>query len=140
VNGLAACVLVLAMVGGLQACCVRKCVPDDVGAAPAVASDALAGTLRITRWGPTRTQAGVPFNTQRGIHAALWIRVDRPLDGDSVLVQFGDAFLEGQPSGGLVTAVVPPEAYARPGDYEVRVVARSGDSRWESNKVVFTVQ
>lgn len=139
-NRLPACGLVLLLAGGLQACCFRSCSPAEAGDALAAASPAPAGALAITSWGPRRTKAGVPFNAQRGVHAALWIRVDRPLDGDSVLVRFGDAFLEGQASGELVTAVVPPESYARPGDYEVRVVARTGDARRESNQVVFTVE
>lgn len=139
-NRLAACGFLLLVACGLQACCFRSCEPVEAGDAPVAASDAPARPLAITNWGPRRTTAGVPFNTQQGIHAALWIRVDRSLEGDSVLVQFGDAFLEGQPSGELVTAVVPPESYARPGDYEVRVVARAGDARWESNQVVFTVR
>lgn len=139
-NRLSACGLVLLAAGGLQACCFRSCEPGEAAGALAAAAPAPAGTLAITNWGPRRTRAGVPFNAQQGVHAALWIRVDRPLDGDSVLVQFGDAFLEGQPSGELVTAVVPPESYARPGDYEVRVVARAGDARWESKRVVFTVE
>ena len=123
----------------LQACCFRSCEPGAAGDATA-ANAASAGTLRIADWGPRATRAGIPFNPQHGVRAALWIRMDRPLGGESVLVQFGDAFLEGQASGALITAVVPPESYAHPGSYDVRVVARSRDARRDSNKVVFTVE
>lgn len=139
-NRLLASGVVLLATAGLQACCFRSCEPDEAADALAAASAAPVGTLRITDWGPHGTRAGIPFNAQHGVHAALWIHVDRPLDGESVLVQFGDAFLEGQPSGELITAVVPPESYAHPGSYDVRVVARARDTRWDSNKVVFTVE
>lgn len=139
-NRLLSCGLVLLAAGGLQACCFRSCEPVDAGDALAAANATHAGALEITEWGPRRTTAGVAFNAQQGGHAALWIRVDRPLDGDGVLVQFGDAYLEGQVSGDMVSAVVPPESYGRPGRYDVRVVARTPGARWESNKVVFTVE
>lgn len=86
------------------------------------------------------TRAGVPFNAQGAGRAAIWVQVDQPLDGRIALIQFDDAFLEGQVSGAVVTAVVPGASYARPGAYEVRVLARTKDAQWSSNKVVFTVE
>jgi hypothetical protein len=136
---LPACGLVLVMAGGLHACCFRSCDPGAAGDAMATADAVPVGALEITDWGPRQARAGVAFNVQPGGHAALWIRVDRPLDGESVLVRFGDAYLEGEVAGVLVTAMVPPESYARPGSYDVRVVARGRDGRRDSNKVVFTV-
>lgn len=137
---LPACGFVLVIAGCLQACCFRSCEPGDAGDAMAAADALPVGALVITDWGPRQTRAGVAFNVQQGGYAALWIRVDRPLDGESVLVRFGDAYLEGEVSGVLVTAMVPPESYARPGSYEVRVVARGSDARRDSNEVAFTVQ
>ena len=86
------------------------------------------------------TRAGVPFHAQGAGRAAIWVQVDQPLDGRIALIQFDDAFLEGQVSGAVVTAVVPGASYARPGAYEVRVLARTKDAQWSSNKVVFTVE
>jgi hypothetical protein len=139
-NRLLACSLVLATAGGLQACCFRSCEPAGADDARNAAGPVPVGALEITDWGPRRTRAGIAFNVQQGGHAALWIRVDRPLDGYDVLVQFGDAYLAGQASGKLVTAWVPPESYARPGVYDVRVVARTGNARRDSDKVAFTVE
>lgn len=137
---LPSCGLVLLVAGSLQACCFRSCEPAGAGDAPAAAMAVPAGALQIIDWGPRRTSAGVAFNVQQGGHAALWIHVDRALDGQDVLVQFGDAYLEGQPSGKLVTAWVPPESYAHPGVYDVRVVARTGNARRDSNTVAFSVE
>ena len=66
--------------------------------------------------------------------------MNQPLDGRIALIQFKDAFLEGQVSGDLVTAVVPEALYAKPGVYEVRVVARIGEAYWNSNEVLFKVR
>ena len=139
-NRLLSCGLVLLVAGGLQACCFRSCEPADARDAMQQARNVPIGVLQIVDWGPRHARAGIAFNVQAGGHAALWIRVDRSLDGQEVLVQFGDAYLEGQASGRLVTAWVPPESYAHPGVYDVRVLARTGNARRESNTVAFTVE
>jgi hypothetical protein len=139
-NRVLAAGLLLFAGAGLQACCFRSCEPVDAGDAMGATSAAAAAPLAITDWGPRRTPAGVAFNVQDAGRAAVWIRVDQPLDGSDVLVQFGDAYLAGQAAGGLVTAMVPPESYARPGRYDVRVLARNRSGRRDSNTVVFTVE
>lgn len=138
-NSVVASGVVLLMAAALQACCFRTGDGGNEDAAPASGATPVAA-LEIVSWGPHQTRAGVPFNVQPGGHAAIWIQVDQPLDGRIALIQFDDAFLEGQVSGHMVSAVVPEPSYARPGAYEIRVIARSGDAEWSSNKVSFTVE
>ena len=134
----------LLLAGVLQACCTGTRgdgATDDEGNGSASAGPAApAGPLEVVDWGPRGTQAGVAFNVQPGGHSGLWLRVNQPLKGQVVLVQFGDAFLEGQVHGTVVTAIVPEEAYAQAGDYEVRVVARFGDEHWGSAPARFSVE
>jgi hypothetical protein len=99
-----------------------------------------AAPLRILDWGPRSTRAGIPFNVQPGGHAGVWLRLNQPLKGRVVLVQYGDAFLEGQVAGPMVTAIVPEPAYARRGAREVRAIARFGDAHWGSDPVSFSVE
>src|SRR3546814_14741478 len=80
-----------------------------------------AGTMEINVWGPRQATAGDPFNVQQGGQAAIWIRVDQPLDGWIARIEFDDAVLEGHGSGHLVQAVVPEALYANRGTYEGRV-------------------
>jgi hypothetical protein len=139
IAGMAATGLAVLLAGGLEACCFGAGSTGGNGhpAADLPATPPLH--VQIVGWGPHRTRAGVPFNAKRG-HARLWIKLDRSLAGRTVLVQFDDAFLEGHATGRLVTAIVPEESYAEPGDCEVRVLARSDGARWSSNKVMFTVE
>jgi hypothetical protein len=125
----------------LQGCCFRSCTPAaDAAADGATAAAVPPIPIGIAAWGPQRTRAGVAFNVQPGGQAAIWIRLDRKLDGTIALVRFGDAYLEGQVAGETVTAVVPPEAYAARGLRDVGVVARSGSAQWRSDTVPFTVE
>lgn len=142
---LAAGILAALSAAGLQGCCFDACnasASADINADPdAGAQAAPARRLRIIDWGPREGRAGVPFNAQPGGRAALWIRLDRAIDGRIALVQFDDAYLEAQVAGNLVTAMVPGESYASPGVYAVRVVAGDGDgARWSSDRVSFTVR
>ncbi|HEY9540610.1 MAG TPA: hypothetical protein VIR05_03110 [Luteimonas sp.] len=132
--------LALLLVGGLQACCSRSGNASGNGYAAAASSPGQAGTLEITVWGPRQTTAGDPFNVQQGGQAAIWIRVDQPLDGWIAQIEFDDAVLEGHGSGHLVTAVVPEALYANRGTYEVRVAARKANALRLSNTVLFTVR
>jgi hypothetical protein len=132
--------LILMLAAGLQACCFRTGGTDGNSDAASSPSAIPAGTLEIANWGPRKTQAGMPFNVQSGGHAAIWIRVNHSLAGRTALIQFNDAFLEGRVSRDVVTAVVPEDSYAKPGVYDVRVIARAGDAYWGSSKVSFTVE
>lgn len=103
------------------------------------AADALS-QLKITSWGPQSTKAGAVFNAQPGGAAAIWIRVDQPLDGYEVAVDFNGTLLKGNISGNLVTAAVPADLYATSGNYEVQVLARKGNASAKSNGVTFAVE
>lgn len=105
----------------------------------ASAAAALPGGLRITSYGPDNTKAGVAFNVQPGGGAALWIRVDRSLDGGKAAVDFNGTLLPGNVSGQLVTAGVPVSLYAKPGTYSLHVIAQIGTQSVQSNDVKFTV-
>lgn len=132
--------LVPLLAGGLQACCFRTGDVDADGGVVAAGSAEPAASLEITAWGPRRTRAGVPFNVQPGGRAAIWIQVNRSLDGRTAMVQFDDAILDGDVSGHLVTAIVLDELYARHGTYAVRVIVREGTAYRSSNEVKFTVE
>lgn len=132
--------LALLLAGGLQACCVRTGeTGGDAGAGEAGGAKPI-GALEITDWGPRQSKAGVPFNANADGHAAIWIRVNRPLDGRIAKIQFNDAILEGHVSGRLVTAMVPAGLYAKHGAFAVRVFVRQGNAYQGSNKVKFTVE
>jgi len=134
------CGLGLLLASGLQACCFHSDTGSGNGIATA-ASDAIpAGMLEIVGWGPHETKAGDPFNAQRNGQAAIWVQVDQPLNGWIAQVQFSDAVIEAKASGHLVTATVPKALYAKPGAYEIRVVARKANVSRLSNKVLFTVR
>jgi hypothetical protein len=115
---------------------------EDPGAKAggALSRTAPPAPLRILDWGPRGTRAGTPFNVQPGGHAGVWLRLNQPLKGQVVLLQFGDAFLEGQVSGPLVTAIVPESSYATAGAREIRAIARFGDAHWGSDEVSFSVE
>lgn len=125
---------------GLQACCFRTGDMDGNESTAAAPGAAPAAALEIVDWGPRRTRAGISFNVQKDGRAAVWVEVNRSLDGRIALIQFDDGFLEGHVSGRMVSAVVPEASYAKPGAYEVRVIARNGGATWSSNKVSFTVE
>lgn len=132
--------LALFLAGGLQACCVRTGeTTGDAGAGEAGAAKPI-GALEITDWGPRRSKAGVAFNANADGHAAIWIRVNQPLDGRIAKIQFDDAILVGRVSGRLVTAMVPEALYAKQGTFTVRVIVRQGNAYQGSNKVKFTVE
>lgn len=131
---------VLLLAGGLQACCFQTSGTDTNESMATTSDAAPVGALGIVDWGPRETRVGIPFNVQEGGRAAIWIRVNRTLAGQSALIQFDDAFLEGNASGDLVMAVVPEASYAKPGVYEVRVIASAGDVHRSSDKVSFTVE
>lgn len=122
----------------LQGCCFRGCEAGaDLAPSPVPVQ---AQVLRIVAWGPEETLAGVPFNRQPNGQSALWIQLDRSVEGRVVLVRFGDAYLEASVAGSGVTASVPMAAYASAGARDVSVVATSGNARWTSDRVSFKVR
>lgn len=101
---------------------------------------AVPADLKITSWGLDNTKAGMVFNKQPDGSAALWIRVNQPLTGDVVAIEFNSVLLQGAITGNLVTASVPADLYAKPGSYTVAVIAHKGNRPVQSNEVTFVVQ
>lgn len=98
------------------------------------------GELAITGWGPQTTKAGEAFNVQPDGSAAMWIRLNRPLDGNEAVIDFNGTQLSTVISGNLVSATVPSKLYASPGNFNVHVIAREGGKSVQSNEVSFTVK
>lgn len=103
-------------------------------------ADAALAPLKITSWGPQGTKAGTAFNVQPDGSAAMWIHVNRSLDGYEAAVDFNGTLLKGNISGNLVTAAVPAALYAAAGTYDVQVIVRSGTTSSKSSAVKFTVE
>lgn len=138
---LTACGLTLAMVLGLQACSHQTGETAPAASTSAsTGSEAPATSLKITGYGPDGTKAGLAFNKQPDGSAAIWIRMNQPLDGDEAAIDFNGVLLHGNISGNLVTAGVSAELYAKPGVYKVHVIARKGELSMQSNDVAFTVE
>lgn len=109
------------------------------GTAPEASAAPSTHGLSITSWGPQATEAGKAFNVQPHGSAAIWLRLNRSLDGDEAAVEFNGTLLPGNTSGSLVTASVPAKLYAAPGKFKVHVIARKGEESMQSNVVTFTV-
>src|SRR6185312_15076200 len=91
------------------------CGHDDQSSStntPDKAADVTQSSLQITKWGPDRTKAGVVFNEQSDGSAALWIRMNKSLNGADVVVDFNGQPLTTAVQGDLVTATVPPSLFA----------------------------
>lgn len=100
---------------------------------------AIQGNLQITGWGPEGTKAGVVFNAQPDGSAALWIRVNKSLDGGVATIDFDNHPLTAAVQGELLTASVPASLYAAPGTYPLHVSVKQGVSVVQSNDVKFVV-
>lgn len=124
------------------AACGQKGAPATGQQAGARVSAAVAttGDLKITGYGPDHTKAGVVFNVQPDGGAALWVRVNRSVEGDAVTVEFNGVSLPGYISGSLVTAAVPASLYAKAGTYYLYIVATRGAHSERSNGVTFVVE
>src|SRR6185312_931876 len=100
---------------------------------------AIQGNLQITGWGPEGTKAGVVFNAQPDGSAALWIRVNKSLDGGVATIDFDNHPLAAAVQGELLTASVPASLHAAPGTYPLHVSVKQGVSVVQSNDVKFVV-
>jgi hypothetical protein len=109
-------------------------------AAQVAAGNVVPGDLKITSWGPESTRAGAVFNKQPGGSAALWVHVSQSLNGYEAAVEFNGALLQGHISGDLVTVGVPADLYAKPGTFQLHVIAHKGDQSLQSNDVTFVVR
>ena len=138
-NRLCLCLILPALAMGLAACGQHGNGTAANGQASAPASAAIPGNLEITSWGPQSTKAGEVFNKQPDGGAALWVRVNQPLDGEVAAIEFNGTLLQGIVSGNLVTAIVPAPLYARPGTFNLHVIVRKGSRTEQSKDVKFTV-
>jgi len=71
------------------------------------------GTIKA--FGPTEVVAGQPFNVQPGGQSAMWLALSSPANAKSSIV-FRDVKLKTAVSGNILTAIVPDELFAQPGD------------------------
>lgn len=89
--------------------------------APKIEAVTPAATVaKVTGYGPTGTTAGKPFNVQPDGRSALWMHL-------SVEVSpFAKIYLDDKPlatnvNGTAVSAIIPSEAFATPGEHALRV-------------------
>lgn len=126
---------------------LAACAQHPGGAAASAQASAAASAksdvhraLKITRYGPDRTKAGVAFNVQPNGEAALWVRLNQALTGHDAAIELNGTLLQGTVSGNLVTAAVPAPLYAKPGTFTLFVIARQESHTIQSNGVKFTVE
>ena len=113
---------------------LKKLVPIAVGCALAILiggglydpkpvnAREVPGQLRtIQAFGPTTIVAGKPFNIQPGGSSAMWVRLPSPAGAGNSIV-FRNHKLKTVAVGDLLTATVPAELFANPGEAEIYVV------------------
>ncbi|KRE84601.1 hypothetical protein ASG75_11925 [Rhodanobacter sp. Soil772] len=128
----------------LQGCSEESDTNSQASAPQAAAAEAtstnVSSSLRISGFGPTPVKAGEPFNVQPNQQAALWVRVDQPLDGTDAAVYLDGVKLQSYISGNLITAAVPASLYAKAGQYALHVAGSKGKQSYQSGDVQFIVQ
>jgi hypothetical protein len=78
----------------------------------------------IEAFGPKEVVAGKPFNVQADGLSAMWVQLSSTANAKSVIV-FRNHRLETVVSGKLLTASVPDELFAYPGEADIYVVDES---------------
>lgn len=134
------CTVFLALVMCLSACSKERGASK---AAKAPAKQAVAHTrvaVTITSYGPDKAVAGQPFNKQPSGNSAVWVRVNRSLDGSKAAIYFNGTRLHSSISGNLITAGVPANLYAKPGTYMLHIAGMQGSANLRSNDVKVVVQ
>ena len=92
--------------------------------------------LMLKEIGPTKTKAGVEFNVQPGGGSAMWAVVVNKTDS-TVIVWDNKKLPTFQHAAGIITAPIPEENYAHPGQHEVFVLDTKTGVK--SNSIIFTV-
>lgn len=138
-KSIVACLFGVAGALALAGCGNHANTPAASGAASAASSAPLA-SLSIASWGPQETKAGEVFNKQPNGSAALWLRMNQSLDGDTAAVAFNGTLLPTVISGNLVTLAIPAPLYAAAGSVKLHVVAHRGEQSAQSNDVTFTIK
>lgn len=73
-------------------------------------------SLEVLDWGPQEIQAGVPFNAQPDGSSALWLSTRNAPPDTLVVLNDLPLATNVDPSGTLVTATVPKQLVAQPGE------------------------
>ena len=82
-------------------------------------------------------QAGQGFNPQAHGESAMWATVQNATD--TTVIVWGETKLPTfKQAEGVLTAPVPKELYAKPGEYNIYLL--DTDTGAKSNSVVFTVE
>ena len=92
--------------------------------------------LILKEIGPTKTKAGVGFNIQPEGGSAMWAIVVNKTDS-TVIVWDNRKLPTFQHAAGIITAPIPEEFYAHPGQHEVFVL--DVETGLKSNSIIFTV-
>jgi hypothetical protein len=115
-------------VASLAAGCSGSSSPDGKGgqqpARDGGAPSALLAQVSIGTWGPKSTRAGLPFNVQANGKSALGFDQRGLRSADGVEVRIGRTVLSDLyvvPDKAM-SGFVPPEAYANPGSFPIRLV------------------
>ncbi len=90
----------------------------------------------IKDFGPKETRAGMGFNIQPDGASAVWVNADNITDATAIM--WDDRKLPTFRGIGVITAPVPKELYAKPGQYRIYLLEAKTGAR--SNSVVFTVK
>lgn len=96
------------------------------------------GNLGILKFGPSIIKANTGFNVQRNGESALWILMDRDVEGKAYIVINGTR-LSGVRRRNVVTVAVPAILYSKPGSYPMYVLEVVGNQTIKSNQVDFIV-
>jgi hypothetical protein len=96
------------------------------------ANTAPAAAYTVTQWGPQETTTGTAFNAQPDGNSGLWFKVEPALPAVAATGTFGGKPLQGVVAGAdVVTATVPADYLASPGDYPIVLEVPSTGARIE---------
>ena len=91
----------------------------------------------LKQMGPSKTKAGVGFNVQPNGESAIWTITENATK--TTVIVWGETQLHstfGSAAG--VTAIVPKELYAKPGQFKIYLLDKKTGKK--SNSLVFTVE
>jgi hypothetical protein len=107
----------------LVACNPQESVtPVEISPAPGhrAAKDGSSPHVEVVRWGPISTVAGITFNIQADGNSGVAFELNQSAPAGNYVVMFDGKPLPGVAvSGGLITATIPTEYLARPGEFQV---------------------
>lgn len=86
--------------------------------------------------GPTKTKAGVDFQVQPDGVSAMWFSTENGTP-DTVIIWAGNKIRTDYKDPKLITAPIPKDLYAKPGQYEIYLMNTKTGTK--SNSLIFTV-